>query len=306
MRIVVTGGAGFIGAHLVRALAGHDILIVDDLSTGTRPPHDTPFLELDVRSPNAAGLIASFEPHQIYHLACPASPPAYQRDPVRTLETCHLGTSAVLRAAEKCGSRVLLASTSEVYGDPPATEHPQRESYRGNVNSWGARACYDEGKRAAESLAWCYQQRGVEVRVARIFNTYGPGMAVDDGRIVSNFVAQALRGETMTVYGDGSQTRSLCYVSDTVRGLLALMDSLVEGPVNIGNPEEVSVLDLAARVRLLVGSTSPIESFPLPPDDPRQRRPDIGRAGRLLGWRPEVSIDEGLRLTIDDFRARIG
>jgi len=308
---LVTGGAGFVGSHLVdRLLAdGREVVVVDDFSTGRHanlahlPVDAARVLELDVRSKNAANLMASFEPEEVYHLACPASPPAYQRDPQRTLETCFLGTRAALDTAERVGARVLLASTSEVYGDPPLSQHPQREEYWGNVNPRSVRSCYDEGKRAAEALSWCYEKRGVQVQVARIFNTYGPRMAPDDGRVVSNFVCQALAGRPLTVYGDGSQTRSLCYVADTVDGLVRLMQMPTPiGPVNVGNPAEVTMLELATAVATALGSEFAVEYLPLPVDDPKRRRPDIGRAGRLLGWRPTTPLAVGLARTVEHFR----
>lgn len=314
MRILITGGAGFLGSHLADLLLskGHRVAVVDDLSTGRRDnvPARAELLEMDVRHPRAEALIASFDPERIYSMACPASPPAYQRDHAGTLETIFKGTLACLRAGQRLGARVLLASTSEVYGDPPPEEHPQREGYRGSVSTWGLRACYDEGKRCAEALGWSWQNRGVGVRVARIFNSYGPRMSPDDGRVVTNFCAQAIRGEPLTIYGDGAQTRSLCYASDTVRGLEALMESEVEGPVNVGNPAEVTVLDLAVRVLRLAGRGAwrmdrDVEFRPLPQDDPRRRRPDVGRAERLLGWRPEVGLDEGLARTFEHLRRRL-
>jgi len=308
---LLTGGAGFLGSHLVdRLLAdGRDVAVVDDFSTGRHanlehlPVGAIKVLELDVRSPNAARLMASFEPDEVYHLACPASPPAYQRDPQKTIETCFLGTRAALDAAERSRARFLMTSTSEIYGDPPASQHPQREEYWGNVNPRGSRSMYDEGKRAAEALSWCYEQRGVQVQVARIFNTYGPRMAPDDGRVVSNFVCQALAGQPLTVYGDGSQTRSLCYVADTVDALVRLMQMPHPiGPVNVGNPAEVTMLELAEAVATAIGADLAVDYLPLPADDPKRRRPDIGRAGRLLGWRPTTPLAVGLARTVDYFR----
>jgi UDP-glucuronate decarboxylase len=282
---------------------------VDDFSTGRHAnlAHldvgAIKILDHDVRSKNAAQLMASFEPDEVYHLACPASPPAYQRDPQRTLETCFFGTRAALDAAEHCSAKILIASTSEIYGDPPAHQHPQREEFWGHVNPRGERSCYDEGKRAAEALSWCYEQRRVCVQVARIFNTYGPRMAPDDGRVVSNFVCQALLGQALTIYGDGSQTRSLCYVTDTVDGLVKLMSMPAPvGPVNLGNPTETTMLDLARAVATALDGELAIDYLPLPADDPKRRRPDIGRAGRLLGWRPTTPLAVGLTRTVAYFR----
>jgi UDP-glucuronate decarboxylase len=308
-RILVTGGAGFLGSHLCERLLaeGHDVLCVDNYFTG--------------RKDNIAHLIGNphFEAHrhdvtfplyvevdEIYNLACPASPVHYQFDPVQTLKTSVHGAINMLGLAKRTKSRIFQASTSEVYGDPLI--HPQPESYWGHVNPLGPRACYDEGKRAAETLFFDYHRtRGVRIKVARIFNTYGPRMHEDDGRIVSNFVAQALKGEPLTVYGDGRQTRSFCYVDDMVQALLALLESPEEvtGPVNLGNPEELPVLAVAERVLELTGSASPVRFMPLPADDPRRRRPAIERARSLLGWRPRVRLDEGLRSTIEDFRRRL-
>ena len=243
------------------------------------------------------------EVDQIYHLACPASPVYYQRDPVQTTKTCVHGSINMLGLAKRVGARILLASTSEIYGDPAI--HPQPESYWGHVNPIGPRSCYDEGKRCAETLFFdYYRQHAMPVKVARIFNTYGPKMLADDGRVVSSFVVQALRGEPLTVFGDGSQTRSFCYVDDLVDGLIRLMNSPpgVTGPVNLGNPAEFTMLELAKKVLALAGSDGPIEHRPLPPDDPVRRRPDIGRARELLGWEPTVSLEEGLRRTVEYFR----
>src|SRR6266576_2289901 len=305
-RVLVTGGAGFIGSHLCDRLlqAGHDILCVDNFFTGTRENvvHlvDHPRFELmrhDVTFP------LYVEVDQIYHLACPASPVYYQRDPVQTTKTCVHGSINMLGLAKRVGARILLASTSEVYGDPAV--HPQEESYWGNVNPIGLRSCYDEGKRCAETLFFdYYRQHAMPVKVARIFNTYGPRMLPDDGRVVSSFVVQALRGEPLTVFGDGSQTRSFCYVDDMIDGLIRLMNSPAEitGPVNLGNPAEFTMLDLAKQVLALAGGDSPIEHRPLPPDDPLRRRPDIGRASELLGWEPTVPLEEGLKRTVDYFR----
>jgi UDP-glucuronate decarboxylase len=302
-RVVVMGGAGFLGSHLCDALLdrGAEVVAIDDLSTGSRAnlahlarhPRFTLF-EHDVREP------FHVPARRIYNLACPASPVHYQSNPVKTTLTSVLGTVNALRLAESCGARVLLASTSEIYGDPEV--HPQTESYRGSVNPIGIRACYDEGKRCAESLAMDFlRTQGVAVRIARIFNTYGPRMARDDGRVISNFIVQALDGEDLTVYGDGSQTRSFCYVDDMVDGLLRLMEADAVGPVNLGNPEEFCVADLAREVLCLTGGRGSLRFLPLPADDPRQRRPNIDRARTLLGFEPRVALREGLERTIVSF-----
>jgi UDP-glucuronate decarboxylase len=306
MEILVTGGSGFIGSHLCRRLLelGHDVLAVDNFFSSTRHNvHDLlaePRFELlrhDVTFP------LYVEVDQIYHLACPASPVHYQQDPVQTTKTCVLGSINMLGLAKRVGAPILLSSTSEVYGDP--TVHPQPEHYWGNVNPIGPRSCYDEGKRCAETLFADYRrQHGMRVKVARIFNTYGPRMLPDDGRVISSFVVQALRGEPLTVYGDGSQTRSFCYIDDLVDGLIRLMNSPAEvtGPVNLGNPGEFTMLDLAARVLACTGSDSPVEYQPLPIDDPVRRCPDITLARDLLGWEPAVNLDEGLPPTVEYFR----
>ena len=320
--ILVTGGAGFIGSHLCRALLrrGDAVICLDNYRTGTAGhvadlADDPSFalVEADVTEPfgdaalAAAAKVAQIaaEPKidEIYHLACPASPVHYREDPIYTARTCFLGALNVLELADACGARVLLTSTSEVYGDPSV--HPQKESYRGNVSTVGPRACYDEGKRIAETLFFDMRRtRGVDARVVRIFNTYGPNMEENDGRIVSNFVSQALKNEDITIYGDGSQTRSFCYVDDTVRALLLMM-GLKKGPetpVNLGNPEEHSVLDAAKMIIEHTGSQSKITYHPLPVDDPTRRRPDITLAKELLGWSPETPFAEGLDRTIQYFR----
>jgi UDP-glucuronate decarboxylase len=308
-RILVTGGAGFVGSHLCERLVhdGHEVICVDNFFTGQRANIQSlsrhaqfELLRQDVIQPMV------MEVDEVYHLACPASPVHYQRNPVRTIRTAVEGTLNVLELAREVGARVLIASTSEVYGDP--LSHPQRESDWGNVNPIGPRACYDEGKRCAEALAMAYAtQHDVSVRIARIFNTYGPRLHQDDGRVVSNFVVQALRGQPITVYGQGEQTRSFCYVSDLVEGLVRLMASEHGAdPVNLGNPRETTVLELANLIKRLCGSSSNIVNAGLPKDDPTRRNPDIRRAERLLRWTPRVSLEEGLRLTIDDFRARLG
>jgi UDP-glucuronate decarboxylase len=308
---VVAGGAGFLGSHLCEALLGLGARVwcVDNLQTGQQrtlrameqDPRFT-FIEADViETAFKARLPRRID--MVFNLACAASPVQYQADPEHTMLTSVVGTRNLLRVAEAAGARFLLTSTSEVYGDPEV--HPQTESYRGNVNCTGPRACYDEGKRAAESLALDFDRAGrAAVRVARLFNTYGPRMRADDGRVVSNVVTQALDGAEITVYGDGSQTRSFCYVDDTIDGLLRLMafDGGQPGPVNIGNPVELTVSDLVGRVLALTGSPSPVVHLPLPEDDPRRRRPDITRAKQLLGWVPRRDLHEGLRATIEWFR----
>ncbi|MDO9712344.1 UDP-glucuronic acid decarboxylase family protein [Paracraurococcus lichenis] len=306
---VVAGGAGFLGSHLCDALLGRswDVICVDSFRTGRK--QNILHLEHEPRFDLLEADVIEFRPGQIlrggtrvdavFNLACAASPPHYQADPEHTLLTCVLGTRNLLQLAERAGAGFLLASTSEVYGDPEV--HPQAESYWGNVNPCGPRACYDEGKRAAETLAFDYARAGrAQVRVARIFNTYGPRMRPDDGRIVSNAVTQALAGDPITIYGDGSQTRSFCYVDDLVEGLcrLAASDAPLRGAVNLGNPEELTVAELAERVVALTGSTSAIVRRPLPVDDPRRRRPDIAVARELLGWQPRVGLEAGLRSTI--------
>jgi len=304
MRILVTGGAGFIGSFLCESLLdeGHEVICLYNLFSGFRrniqPFRTNPsfeFIRHDVVEP------ILLEVDQIYNLACPASPVHYQYNPVKTVKTNVMGTINMLGMAKRVKARILQASTSEVYGDPQV--HPQPEEYWGNVNPVGSRSCYDEGKRVAETLMMDYHcQNGVDIRIARIFNTYGPRMSIDDGRVVSNLIVQALRGEPMTVYGDGSQTRSFCYVSDLVRGLRKLMDQEdVHRPVNLGNPVEVSILTFAERVREQTGTASQIRFEPLPSDDPVRRRPEIAQARKLLDWEPEVELEEGLRLTVDYF-----
>ncbi len=304
-RILVTGGAGFLGSHLCERLlaAGHEVLCVDNFFTGRRThvAHlmDHPGFELmrhDITFP------LYVEVDRIFNLACPASPVHYQFDPVQTTKVSVHGAINMLGLAKRTRARILQASTSEVYGDPSL--HPQPESYWGNVNPIGPRACYDEGKRCAETLFFDYhRQHGLAIKVARIFNTYGPRMHPNDGRVVSNFIVQALTGAPITIYGDGSQTRSFCYVDDLVEGLLALMDTAEEvtGPVNLGNPQEFTILELAEKVKDLTGSRSEIVFRPLPQDDPLQRRPDITRARELLGWEPVVPLEKGLEKTIAYF-----
>jgi UDP-glucuronate decarboxylase len=305
-RILVTGGAGFLGSHLCDRLIadGNEVICLDNFFTGRRTNIErhlgNPSFEL-IRHDVCDRLI--LEVDEIYHLACPASPIHYQRNPVRTIRTCVQGTLNILDLAREVRARVLIASTSEVYGEPQ--EHPQRETYWGNVNPNGPRACYDEGKRCAEALAVSYaRQYAVGVRIARIFNTYGPRMHENDGRVVSNFAVQCLRNEPITIFGTGEQTRSFCYVDDLVDGFVRLMASAVDAPVNLGNPEEVSMIELARRVKALSGSDSTISHERLPTDDPSRRCPDITRARELLGWAPKMALDVGLERTIDDFRAR--
>jgi len=307
MRILITGGAGFIGSHLVDRLmeAGHEVLCLDNFYTGTKRNIlkwlNHPYFELirhDITEP------IRVEVDQIYHLACPASPIHYQYNPVKTIKTNVMGTLYMLGLAKRVGARFLLASTSEVYGDPEV--HPQTEEYRGNVNPIGPRSCYDEGKRVAETLAFDYHlQNGVEIRVARIFNTYGSRMMENDGRVVSNFVVQALKGESLTVYGKGSQTRSFCYVSDLVEGLIRLMNNDHTGPINLGNPDEYTILQLAQAVQEMVNPDTEIIFKDLPKDDPQRRRPDITKAKTLLGWQPTIPLPEGLKTTVEDFRDRL-
>jgi len=308
MRILVTGGAGFIGSHLIDRLMdqGHDVICLDNFYTGHKRNIlkwiGHPYFELirhDITEP------IRLEVDQIYHLACPASPVHYQYNPVKTIKTNVMGTLNMLGLAKRVKARLLLASTSEVYGDPEV--HPQSEDYRGNVNTIGIRSCYDEGKRVAETLAFDYhRQNDVEVRVARIFNTYGPRMLENDGRVVSNFVVQALQGKPLTVYGDGSQTRSFCYVSDLVEGLMRLMNGDHVGPVNLGNPGEYTILQLAQTIQTMINPDAPVKFEPLPQDDPRRRQPDITRAKTWLGWEPTIPLHDGLQMTIEDFRERMG
>ncbi len=308
-RVLVTGGAGFLGSHLCGRLveAGHEVLCVDNYYTGRRKniAHllNEPNFEAmrhDVTFP------LYVETDEIYNLACPASPVHYQHDPVQTTKTCVHGAINMLGLAKRCGAKILQASTSEVYGDP--LEHPQRESYWGNVNPIGPRSCYDEGKRCAETLFFDYwRQHNLRIKVVRIFNTYGPTMHQDDGRVVSNFILQALRGDSLTVYGDGGQSRSFCYVDDLVDGMMRVMDTPdeVTGPVNIGNPAEMTVLELAQEILSLTGSSSQIDYRPAATDDPRQRQPDISLVGELTGWRPTTNLREGLSQTIAYFRQEL-
>ena len=307
MRILITGGAGFIGSHLCERLLGegHEVLCLDNFFTGRRENIiellDNPRFELlrhDVTEP------ILLEIDQIYNLACPASPVHYQYNPVKTVKTSVMGAINMLGLAKRVRARILQASTSEVYGDPLV--HPQREDYWGNVNPIGLRSCYDEGKRLAETLMTDYhRQNNVDIRIARIFNTYGPRMLEDDGRVVSNFVVQALRGEPLTLYGEGQQTRSFCYVDDLLEGLIRLMNTAdLHDPVNLGNPGEFTIKQLGEEVMKIVGNDNGFKYLPLPQDDPKQRKPDITRARELLGWSPTIPLHEGLVKTVEDFKKR--
>jgi UDP-glucuronate decarboxylase len=310
MRVVITGSAGFLGSHLADYLinGGHEVIGIDDFSTGSadnlnhlQKESKFDFIEHDIRNPiyiPSVDLILNF--------ACPASPIHYQSDPVKTMETNFLGIVNMLHLAKKTGARLLQASTSEVYGDPQVS--PQVESYWGNVNPIGIRSCYDEGKRAAETLCFDYRrQYGLDSRVIRIFNTYGPRMAENDGRVVSNFIIQALRQENLTIYGEGNQSRSFCFVSDLVKGIVAVAfaEKNFDQPINLGNPHEFTMIELAKKVIEITGSTSTIKFLDLPQDDPRQRKPDIEFAKKYLDWEPSVQLDEGLKIVSEDFRKRI-
>jgi UDP-glucuronate decarboxylase len=309
MVILVTGGAGFLGSHLCERLLnqGHEVLCLDNFFTGRRKnvAHlaDNPNFELirhDVVDP------FKFEVDRIYNLACPASPVHYQYNPIKTIKTSVMGAINCLGLAKRVGARILQASTSEVYGDPEV--HPQPESYRGNVNPIGLRACYDEGKRCAETLFFDYHRENkVDIRVVRIFNTYGPRMLPDDGRVVSNFIVQALKGEDITIYGDGSQTRSFCFMDDLLEGMNRMMEQDQSvGPINIGNPKEFTIRQLAETVLNKIESSSSLVELPLPSDDPTQRKPDISLAQKLLGWDPKVELEEGLDQTIPYFQEILG
>jgi UDP-glucuronate decarboxylase len=308
MRVLVTGGAGFVGSHLCERLLneGHDVICLDNFFTGCKEniihmmdSHRFELVRHDITEP------LLLEVDRIYNLACPASPVHYQYNPVKTIKTSVMGTINMLGLAKRVRARILQASTSEVYGDPRV--HPQTEDYWGNVNPIGIRSCYDEGKRVAETLMMDYhRQNGVDIRIIRIFNTYGPRMAENDGRVVSNFILQALRNEDITVFGNGSQTRSFCYVSDLVDGMIRMMecDGFI-GPVNLGNPVENTILEFAEKIITITNSKSKIINQPLPQDDPRQRQPDISLARKILGWEPEVVLDDGLRRVAAYFAERI-
>lgn len=310
LKVLLTGAAGFLGSHLSEMLVkdGHSVIGLDDLSTGSitnlaglKNNPGFSFIEGDVRSP------IKLEVDAILNFACPASPKQYQLDPVRTIETNFLGMINLLHLARETGARIIQASTSEVYGDP--TESPQRETYWGNVNPIGIRSCYDEGKRAAETLCFDYlRQYHVDARVIRIFNTYGPRMAVGDGRVVSNFIVQALQGKEITIYGDGSQTRSFCYVDDLVEGIRKVLNlsKSLDSPINLGNPNEFSMIELANKVIAISGSKSKVEFKVLPEDDPKQRKPDIQKAKALLGWQPSVELDNGIEKSINYFKKVLG
>ncbi|MEY3901869.1 MAG: hypothetical protein RL189_1175 [Pseudomonadota bacterium] len=323
MRILVTGAAGFVAYHLVRKLLGegHTVVGVDNMMSGQERnvsdlraafAKNFSFIKADINDLNAEALrarpewsallpsaVQRFE--RIYHLACPASPPIYQKDMLHTLDTCYTGSRNIFELARVHNARILIASTSEIYGDPEV--HPQPEDYRGNVNTVGIRSCYDEGKRAMETMGFIYrEQKGVEVRTARIFNTYGPRMSPEDGRVLTNFISQALRGEALTVYGDGKQTRSFCYVDDLVRGLHMLMESKVTEPVNLGSQFEFTILEMAEKVVRWVNPNLKISFLPLPKDDPKLRRPNTSRAKELLGWETQVSLEAGVKLMIEEFR----
>ncbi|WP_136525660.1 UDP-glucuronic acid decarboxylase family protein [Geomonas ferrireducens] len=306
MRVLVTGGAGFIGSHLCERLLkeGHEVICLDNFFTGSKrnishllDHNDFELVRHDVTEP------ILLEVDRIYNLACPASPIHYQYNPVKTIKTSVMGAINMLGIAKRVRARILQASTSEVYGDPQV--HPQTEAYWGNVNTLGIRSCYDEGKRVAETLMMDYhRQNHVDIRIIRIFNTYGPKMAENDGRVVSNFILQALRGEDITVYGEGAQTRSFCFVSDLVEGMIRMMETPgFTGPVNLGNPAETTILEFAKKIIALTGSSSRIVYRPLPADDPKQRQPDISLAKQMLGWEPTVCVDDGLKQTIDYFRS---
>ncbi len=306
-RNLITGGAGFLGSHLAKQLLkkGEEVICLDNFFTGTKEninelikQKNFELIRHDITEP------IKVEVDKIWHLACPASPNHYQFNPIKTSKTCFMGTYNMLGLAKRIGAKFLLASTSEVYGDPE--EHPQRESYRGSVNTTGIRSCYDEGKRVAETLCADYQRiHGVDTRIMRIFNTYGPNMRFDDGRVVSNFIVQALRNEKITLYGDGNQTRSFCYVDDLVEGMILLMDSNYQYPMNIGNPTEFSIKELANLIRNLVNPHIDFEYKELPEDDPKQRKPSIQLAKEILNWDPKTELKDGLLKTIDWFKKNI-
>ncbi|PLT27809.1 NAD-dependent dehydratase [Peribacillus deserti] len=313
-KILITGAAGFLGSHLTKELIreGHYIIGIDNLSSGRAsnikdiPQERFIFIEADVCSGEIISLPELSGVKEIYHLASPASPKFYQNLPLETLEVNITGTKNMLELARKTGAKMVYTSTSEAYGDPLI--HPQEESYRGNVNTWGPRACYDEAKRAGEVLCYIYYTKyQVPVKVARIFNTYSAGLANDDGRVISNFVTQALKGDDITVYGDGSQTRSFCYVSDTVKGLILLMEKETANGeiINIGNPDEYPIIHVAKLVKTLSRSTSKITFHPLPEDDPKLRRPNIAKAQRILGWTPSITLEKGLKATIEQYGKKL-
>ena len=305
MRILVTGGAGFLGSHLCRFLIkqGHEVICLDNFYTG-RKDNIKDLLDYDYFEVIRHDIVdpIKLEVDQIYNLACPASPVHYQFNPIKTIKTSVLGSINVLGIAKRVGARILQASTSEVYGDPHV--HPQPEVYWGNVNAIGRRACYDEGKRCAETLFFDYhRENGVDIRVVRIFNTYGPNMLINDGRVVSNFIVQALSGKPITIYGDGQQTRSFCYVDDLIRGIVGWMEQTeLPGPVNLGNPEEFTIHELAESILRLVGNNVEFNYKPLPENDPKQRQPDITLAKKVMDWTPKVNLPEGLGMTLEYFR----
>jgi UDP-glucuronate decarboxylase len=310
-KIIVTGGAGFLGSHLCDRLVneGHHVLCVDNYFTGSKAniAHLLQYSNFEVIRQDIC-LPLYMEVDEIYNLACPASPGAYQWDPIQTMKTSVLGAYNMLGLAKRTGAKILQASTSEVYGDPAV--HPQPEEYWGNVNPIGIRSCYDEGKRAAETLFMDYWRvHSVDVRIIRIFNTYGPRMATDDGRVVSNFIVQALEGKPITIYGDGHQTRSFCYVDDLIEGMVRYMaldsDSAIPGPINLGNPGEFTMLELASKIKEITGSNSQILQMPLPQDDPKQRRPDISKAKQYLNWEPNIALEEGLIKAIEYFKTQV-
>jgi UDP-glucuronate decarboxylase len=306
-KIAVTGGAGFIGSHLCERLLneGNEVICIDNFFTGSKQNivHliNNPYFEVIRHDVEESILL---EVDEIYNLACPASPIHYQFDPVKTIKTSVMGAINMLDIAKRCKAKILQASTSEVYGDPQI--HPQPEEYRGNVNPIGVRACYDEGKRCAESLFFDYHREyGVDIRVVRIFNTYGPNMAINDGRVVSNFIIQALQNKDITIYGDGSQSRSFCYVDDLVDGMIKMMNSTHTGPINLGNPDEFTMLELANIIISLTNSKSKIVFKHLPQDDPKQRQPDISKAKKYLNWQPNIKLKDGLIKTIEYFKGKI-
>ena len=306
-KILVTGGAGFIGSHLCERLLneGNEVICLDNFFTGSKDNivhlMNNPYFEVirhDIEEP------ILLEVDEIYNLASPASPIHYQKDPVKTVRTNVMGAINVLDIAKRCGAKILQASTSEVYGDPEI--HPQVEEYKGNVNSIGPRACYDEGKRCAETLFFDYHREyRVDIRVARIFNTYGPKMAINDGRVVSNFIIQALQNKDITIYGDGSQTRSFCYVDDLIEGLIKMMNSNLTGPINLGNPNEFTILELAKKIITFTNSKSKIIFKALPQDDPKQRQPNIDKAKKYLNWQPKINLEKGLKTTINYFKEKL-